>query len=222
MRDGRASDKVLEKIQEKIFSGEWKPGEKIMSENQLAKELSVSRVSVRAAMEKLVTLNIINKKQGGGTFVNNLKPSIYMNSLIPMLILDRDNYIDILEFRLVMEPETTKICTERCSDDLIKELELCYKDMVRYKDDIKKFTVEDLKFHTKISEGTSNSLIIKVNELLINILEYHQEVLYKNLGPEGGINEHKLILEAIKSRDAELAGIYSRRHIQRTINDVKK
>lgn len=222
MRDGRASDKVLEKIQEKIFSGEWKPGEKIMSENQLAKELSVSRVSVRAAMEKLVTLNIINKKQGGGTFVNNLNPSIYMNSLIPMLILDRDNYIDILEFRLVMEPETTKLCTERCSDDLIKELELCYEDMVKYKDDIKRFTEEDLKFHTKISEGTSNSLIIKVNELLINILEYHQEVLYKNLGPKGGINEHKLILEAIKNRDAELAAIYSRRHVQRTINDVKK
>lgn len=222
MRDGRTSDKVLEKIEEKIFNGEWKPGEKIMSENQLAKELNVSRVSVRAAMEKLVTLNIISKKQGGGTFVNDLSPSVYMNSLIPMLILDRDNYIDILEFRLVTEPETAKLCTQRCSNDLIRELESCYEDMVKYQNDIKRFTEEDFKFHAKIAEGTSNSLIIKVNELLINILEYHQRILYKSLGPKGGVNEHKLILDAIKNRDDELADIYSRRHIQRTINDLRK
>lgn len=53
MEDGRTSDKVLEKIQEKIFSGEWKPGQKIMSETKLAEDLNVSRVSVREAIEKL-------------------------------------------------------------------------------------------------------------------------------------------------------------------------
>ncbi|MDF2503996.1 FadR/GntR family transcriptional regulator [Clostridium sp.] len=221
MKDGRTSDKVLEKIEEKIFSGEWKSGQKIMSETQLAKELDVSRVSVREALEKLATLNIINKKQGGGSFVNDLSPLIYLNSLIPMLILDMDSYIDILEFRLITEPESARMCTERCSDDLIKQLEVCYENMVIHENDIKRFTEEDLKFHTKISEGTNNSLIIKVNELLRNVLKYHQKLLYENLGPKGGITEHKLILEAIKNRDSELAAIYTRRHAQRTINDLK-
>lgn len=222
MKDGRTSDKVLEKIEEKIFSGEWKSGQKIMSETQLSKELDVSRVSVREALEKLVTLNIISKKQGGGTFVNDLSPLVYLNSLIPMLVLDMDSYLDILEFRLVTEPESARLCTERCSDNLISELEICYKNMVLYKDDIDRFTEEDLKFHNKISEGTNNSLIIKVNELLKNVLRYHQKLLYTNLGPSGGVSEHKLILDAIKNRDSELAAIYVRRHTQRTINDIKK
>lgn len=222
MRDGRASDKVLETIEEKIFSGEWKPGQKIMSETQLSKELNVSRVSVREAMEKLSTLNIITKKQGGGTFVNDLNPSMYLNSLIPMIMLNRDNYIDILEFRLITEPEIARMCAERCNDEFIKDLQVCYETMLECQDDSKKFTEEDLKFHTKLSEGTNNELIIKMNELLRDVLKYHQKLLYENLGPKGGVTEHKLILEAIKSRDSELAAIYARRHAQRTINDLRK
>lgn len=222
MKDGRTSDKVLENIQEKIFTGEWKPGQKIMSEIKLSEELNVSRVSVREAIEKLATLNIITKKQGGGTFVNDLGPSVYLNSLLPMLILDRDNYMDILEFRLITEPETARLCAERANEDLIKELQLSYEKMKSYSNDMKKFTDEDLKFHTKISEGTQNTLIIKVNELLRNVLEYHQRTLYESLGPEGGIHEHKFILDAIKNRDSELAAIYARRHAERTIRDLRK
>ncbi|MFL0252577.1 FadR/GntR family transcriptional regulator [Clostridium neuense] len=222
MEDGRTSDKVLNKIQEKILNGEWKSGEKIMSETKLAEELNVSRVSVREAIEKLAAFNIVSKKKGGGTFVNDLGPSVYLNSLLPMLILDRDSYMEILEFRLIMEPEAAKLCTERCDDKLIEELQITYENMLKYKNDIKKFTEEDLNFHTKIAEGTNNSLIIKVNELLSNVLECHQRGLYENLGPEGGVHEHKFILDSIRNRDSELAFIYARRHAVRTINDLKR
>lgn len=221
MKETRTSDKVFNKIQEKILSGEWSPGTKIMSEPQLAKELEVSRVSVREAIEKLVTLNVITKKQGGGSYVNELKPSNYFNRLLPMILLDKENYIDILEFRLITEPETTKLCTERCSEELIKELEECYDLMLAYKDDIEKFTEQDLNFHMKIAEGSGNTLMIKVNEILRNVLEYHQISLYKLLGPSGGVREHKMILDAMKSKDSELASLLIKRHIERTISDLK-
>jgi DNA-binding GntR family transcriptional regulator len=74
----------------------------------------------------------------------------------------------------------------------------------------------------KIAEGSNNSLIIKVNVVLKDILRYHQIELYKELGPSGGVKEHKIILEAIKERDAELASIFARRHIERTIGDLKR
>ncbi|WP_411680700.1 FadR/GntR family transcriptional regulator [Clostridium thailandense] len=221
MKEVKTSDRVFKIIQEKIFDGEWKPGEKIMSEPQLCKELNVSRVSVREAIEKLATLNIISKRQGEGTFVNDLKPSIYLNSLIPMITLDKDNYIDILEFRLITEPKTARMCTEKCSDHIIKKIEEIYERMVEDRQDIEKFTEEDLNFHMKIAEGSENSLIIKVNEILRNLMEYHQRALYKTLGPSGGLSEHKLILDAIKNRDSELAEIYMVRHLQRTIKDIK-
>lgn len=217
----RTSDIVFKAIEEKIISGEWKSGSKITSEPQLSKELNVSRISVREAIEKMVALNILVKKQGEGTFVSDLSTSVYLNNLIPMLTLDKYDYMEILELRLVMDVESARLCAERCSKELIEELEETYNDMVEYQEDIYKFTEKDLQFHMKIAEGTRNSLIIKINEMLKDILIYHQKGLYHTLGPTGGIKEHKIILDAIKFRDAELAGIFVKRHIERTIKDVK-
>ncbi|APC39881.1 FadR/GntR family transcriptional regulator [Clostridium estertheticum] len=222
MKDTRTSDRVFNVIQEKIISGEYKPGMKIMSELKLAEELQVSRVSVREAIEKMSAVNIVSKRRGGGTFVNDLKPSVYLNSLIPMITLGQDNYNDILEFRLIIESEASGLCAQRCSDDLVNEIEECYNNMIKYQDDFEKFTEEDLNFHMKIVEGSNSPLIIKVNEILKNLLRAHQKLLYNNLGPSGGLSEHKLILEAIKNRDSQLAKLFAKRHIERTIRDIKK
>ncbi|QGU94826.1 FCD domain-containing protein [Clostridium bovifaecis] len=217
----RTSDIVFKAIEEKIFSGEWKSGTKITSEPQLAKELNVSRISVREAIEKMVALSILIKRQGEGTFVSDLSTSTYLNNLIPMLTLDKYDYMEILELRLVMDVESARLCAIRCSEDIIKELEEAYSEMLQYEGDMEKFTEKDLKFHMKIAEGTQNSLIIKINEMLRDILNYHQRGLYHTLGPVGGIKEHKFILDAIKNRDAELAGIFVKRHIERTIKELK-
>ncbi|KYH28969.1 MULTISPECIES: FadR/GntR family transcriptional regulator [Clostridium] len=217
----RTSDIVFKAIEEKIFSGEWKPGTKISSEPQLAKELNVSRMSVREAIEKMVALNILIKRQGEGTFVSDLSTATYLNNLIPMLTLDKYDYMEILELRLVMDVESARLCARRCSDKTIEELEEAYREMIQYQGDMEKFTEKDLEFHMKIAQGTQNSLIVKINEMLRDILAYHQRGLYHNLGPEGGIKEHKFILDAIKNRDEELAGIFVRRHLERTIKDLK-
>lgn len=222
MNTNRTSDLVFNKIEEKILSGEWKPGDKIASEAQLVKELNVSRVSVREAIEKMVALNLLYKRHGGGTFVNDLNPSIYLNNLIPMITLDQQNYMEILQFRLIMEVESAKLCAASCSQEIIDALEQYYIKMLESQNDGEKFTEADLNFHMKIAEGSGNSLVLKVNEILRSLLEYHQKSLYKTLGPSGGIIEHKMILDAIKSRDSELAGIYAKRHIERTIRDLQK
>lgn len=59
----KASDKVFKYIEEKIVLGIWKEGNKIDSENQLAEELMVSRVSVREAIGKMVAMGILYKKK---------------------------------------------------------------------------------------------------------------------------------------------------------------
>lgn len=221
MQNKRTSEIVFEKIEEKILSGEWEPGCKIMSEPQLAKELGVSRMSVREAMEKMSALNIITKKQGEGTFVNSLSPAIYLNSLIPMIMLDKDNYLDILEYRLITEVESARLCASKCSEEIIKDLEECYEIMEAHQEDYEKFSEADMRFHYKIAEGSGNSLLFKVNNVLGSVLQYHQRALYKHLGPTGGIKEHKILLEAIKNRDAELSAIFMKRHLERTIRDIK-
>ncbi|MCC5910374.1 MAG: FadR family transcriptional regulator [Clostridiaceae bacterium] len=219
-RKVHTSEIVYKTIEEKIFNKEWTPGMKIASENQLSQDLGVSRMSVREAVEKMVALNILTKKQGEGTFVNELSASIYLNSLIPMILINKDNLLDVLEFRKVIEVDSAQMCAERCDDETIENLEECFQIMCDNKDQSPKFVQADYQFHMEIAKGTKNSLIIKVNSILTDILKFQQKEINKYLGPESGVEEHKKILHAIKERDANLAALFMKRHIERTINEI--
>jgi len=63
---------LKEYLAKKIASREWKPGEKIPSETELCEVYSVSRITVRKAIEDLVRSGQLIKHQGKGTFVTNV------------------------------------------------------------------------------------------------------------------------------------------------------
>jgi DNA-binding FadR family transcriptional regulator len=138
-----------------------------------------------------------------------------------MITLDKLDYIDILQFRMMIEVESTKLCASKCDGEIIARLEECLVQMLDAKDDMDKFTQQDLEFHKIITVGSRNPLVLKIYEILRDLLFYHQKSLYKNLGPSGGIKEHRIILDAIKNNDEELAGIFMRRHLERTIRDLQ-
>ncbi|WP_425457162.1 GntR family transcriptional regulator [Aquibacillus sediminis] len=61
---------VIEQLKEKITNGELEPGERLPSETEFAKELRVSRNTLREALRILEEENIVVRKHGVGTFVN--------------------------------------------------------------------------------------------------------------------------------------------------------
>ena len=101
------------------------------------------------------------------------------------------------------------------------ELQDCYENMLKTKKDGERFSYYDAMFHNAIAKGTKNSIIIKISEILSNLMIQHQKSLNDILGYQKGIDEHGLILNAIKLKDKELAVLYCRRHIERTIKDVR-
>lgn len=217
-----ASEQVFNYIEDKIYTKEWVSGMKIASENQLSAELGISRMSVREAIEKMVALNVLTKKQGEGTFVNDLTPGIYLNKLIPLVILNPDNLLEVLEFRLVIEPESARLCAERREQETIDILEECQRIMEVHNNTSDEFAQADYRMHMELAKGTGNSLIIKVNSVLTNIWEHQQKELNKYLGPSRGVIEHRPIIDAIKAGDGELAALYMKRHVMRTYLEIEK
>jgi GntR family transcriptional regulator, transcriptional repressor for pyruvate dehydrogenase complex len=71
------SDKIVDQIKECIISGEWKPGERIPSENDLTKQLNVSRISVRDAIQRLIGMGVLKVRVGEGTFVTDLGIGVF-------------------------------------------------------------------------------------------------------------------------------------------------
>lgn len=218
----KASDKVFKYIEEKIIKGIWKEGDKITSENQLAEELSVSRVSVREAIGKMVAMGILSKKKGGGSFVKGLTPSNFMDNLIPFMILGQGNYIEILEMRSALDVVGVGLFIKNATDDTIDELIKINKKLNNENISAEEFFEQDMIFHKFIMKNCGNLLIYRAFEMLLNIMDYHAKEQYFKLPLKDRVIEHNLITDAIKERDIEIAQIYMKRHLERTISDLKK
>ena len=93
----QASDRAYAYIVEQIRSGTWKPGDKIATETQLVEQIGVSRVAVRQAIERLVTMSVLNKVQGSGTYVEKQENMSLLSASI--FGFDEEFMLKILEFR---------------------------------------------------------------------------------------------------------------------------
>lgn len=66
--------RVREHVQRRIAAGEWRPGARVPSENELTQELGVSRMTVNRALRELAAEGLLRREQGVGTFVAAPKP----------------------------------------------------------------------------------------------------------------------------------------------------
>ncbi len=214
---------VLEYMKEKIVSGEWSEGTKITKEVQLAEELGVSRTSVRAAMDRLVAMGVLVRKKRMGTFVKETSPQLFLNNLVPELMLNTYDELEILDFREIFETECTIRFAEKHSEEDLRELEACIREMEEHVGCGKEqFADADLRFHMIIVNGCNNRLVIKVMGIIQDILGYYQQQANRTIGSQSGVIEHKKILEAIREKDGELAGLLMKRHIQRSRRDIRR
>lgn len=214
------SEKVYDFIMEKISSKEWVPNTKIMSEHQLCAELNVSRISVREATEKLVALGILERKRGSGTIVKELKPSFMFQSLVSIIALNQNDIRNILEFRLHFEPANIIMFMEHVTPDQVEQLKHYYKMMQEHAMNHEQFYLYDFYFHNAIAKGTKNPIVINISEILHSLMRQIIKRLYSEVGPQNALYYHKAIIEAIEERDAELAALMMKRHIQKALKHL--
>ncbi|MEK6264628.1 MAG: FadR family transcriptional regulator [Clostridium sp.] len=222
VKKSNISNQVFEQIKAEIANGEWAPGSRIPSENEFVKMLNVSRVTVRNALQRLIALELLEVRQGDGTFVREFSADMYMNSLMPMLYLKKSKLLEVLEFRKVIEIETGALTVERATEEDIQKLEVIYDKMKKHIDNAERFAAEDLNFHMVLAETTQNSLVIKVNYIIKDILSASMTTIVRNLGIEDGLYYHRLIIQAIRERDIEKVKKTLKDHIVTTIEKVSK
>jgi len=216
----QASDLAYEYITNKIKEGFWKPGDKIATESNLMKTIGVSKIAVRQAIERLVTLSVLYKVQGSGTYVEKLENMSIMSA--SLFGLDEDFMLKILEFRKMFDSYNIGLFIEHATDQEVEELELNYAQMNVAKNDVQKFYKIDLLFHDIIATGTRNPMIIQISKLFMHILTDNQKQIYHNVGPSNAIEYHGKMLDAIKEKNAEVASIYARKSIEESIKRIEE
>src|SRR5438477_9960243 len=99
-RAAGVTDEAIERIRELIASGEWGAGTRLPREADLAKQLGLSRNSLREAVRALSLARVLEVRQGDGTFGSSLDPEELLEpALSATLLLQGRTVLELFEVR---------------------------------------------------------------------------------------------------------------------------
>jgi GntR family transcriptional regulator, transcriptional repressor for pyruvate dehydrogenase complex len=221
---GRISTDIVDQIKGAIRAGRLAPGDQLPPERQLVRELGVSRVSVRDALRALEAHGLIEVRVGarGGAFVTAPAPSLVGETFADMLRLGAATPADVTEARLVFELGLLPLACERADEtDFAALEELC--DRAEASLGTGSYDVAlSAEFHTRLARSTHNIAIALFAESFHGPLLRSLEQA-KSVAPEmGGLGlvEHRALVDALRSRDADAAREIMSEHIGRTAERV--
>jgi DNA-binding FadR family transcriptional regulator len=209
------TDEAIEKIKQMIISGRVRPGEKLPREADLAAELGLSRNSLREAVKALSLINVLDVRQGDGTYATSLAPSLLLEALSFIVDFHRDDTVlDFLEVRRILEPGATALAALRMSDeDKTKLADIL--DSVAVDSPVEDFVAADLEFHKKIAIGSGNSVLASLvdNMSMPTARARIWRGMTEPRAQERTLAEHRAIYQAIVNGDPDLARSWAIAHI---------
>ena len=219
----RKSTIVAEKIKSLILDNKYRPGEKLPSESEIGRILSVSRASVREAFRALELMGLIDVRSGSGTYVKNtdiFNLSKFPNSgLATLLESEASTMLEILEARRIFEISIVELAAENTAPEDMNGMEEILTEMEASLDNEEGFKNADLKFHSEVARLTKNRVI----EVLVNsINQIFREKFPRTYSiicsdpklAKRLLNLHRKILETLKAQDSKRAKAYMNQHIK--------
>jgi len=212
------SGQVVQYFKNNIISGEWKVGEKIPSEHQLTQILGVSRASVRSAIQQLVGIGVLESIHGKGTYLLDDQVEDVSDNSSKITAEDCQDIERVLEFRRIVESEACRMTSEHADQELIEELEKWLAKMEVSVNKREAFVTADINFHKIISSASGNRLLEKSLYKVFEETRKNHRQMNEIFGYKDGIHYHRLIVEAMKQKDAESARRHMYDHMQNAID----
>lgn len=211
-------NKVYEEVArqlERIILKKLHPGDKLPSERELAETLGVSRSSVRDAIRSLELVGLVEPRQGAGTVVREISADVLMNPLTNVLRHKLELVEEFLDFRKMLEPPLAARAATHVSEEELAEMEeILHRQETKFRSG-ELAIEEDSEFHYSIAMASGNSVVLKVLDVIMDLLRDTRERSLQLEGrPQKSLAGHRRILAAIKRHDPEAAKAAMRRHIE--------
>jgi DNA-binding FadR family transcriptional regulator len=205
------SAEVAAFLEREIASRGLKPGDKLPTERELAATLSVSRATVRSALQDLESKHLLERTQGRGTIV--AAPPAEVSELYARLANVESAQQDVAEMRGAMEPLVAELAALRSSAADLIQLQDVLAGSNEHLSPEEALRL-DIQFHTLVAQAARNQLMTTVLTMTSSWtsevrLRSHSTVEGRRLSIEG----HRHILDAIQAGDATAAGIAMRDHL---------
>ena len=203
------SKQIAEQLREAIVSGQFKIGERLPTEDELAQRYGVSRPSVREALKRLAAQNLVRAKRGptGGNFV--VKPSYEelaeslsgaATLLVGMGALGID---EIIEARRALQGTCLDLATENVTADHLRNIQQALERQQNPEITDEAFCQADVAFHRALVDAADNGMLrfvmytviealIPVTNMVVTVVRQRSDI----------ISLHRQMLEKLEQRDS--------------------
>ena len=228
------SEQIAAHLRNMIFEQHrFHPGDRMPDERSLAKEIGVSRTSLREAIKILVANGVLVIRRGVGTFVSET-PGKQEDPFGFAFEEDKKQLLsDWYQTRLVVESEAMELVAQNATDDELKHLEnlaQSQNDLIEtLTDDTTSFYAfmsADREFHNALAAATHNTVMARILPALFEWVYFGAAVgVYSRISFQlwkNAKDSHKSIIEFLKKRDAKGANLAMRYHLIQALGDVEK
>jgi GntR family transcriptional regulator, hexuronate regulon transcriptional repressor len=210
---------VAERLAKSIAAGDFKPGDRLPAERDLAEQFDVSRTTIREAIIALEIQGMVDVRIGSGVYVSEARARA---KAVP---IEMDiGAFELTEARLLIEGEVAALAAVNATEVDIADLEKLLADMdkANAKGDGSGELV-DRQFHERIAICTRNSAMVAMVEQLWTIRNRSPQCVRlfdksRNRGNQPVVNEHKAIVDALQSGDPAAARAAMRTHLSKVLD----
>ncbi|MDR7426682.1 MAG: FadR/GntR family transcriptional regulator [Armatimonadota bacterium] len=215
VRRTRVYEAVAAQIQAQIAEGRLRPGDRLPPERELAEAFGVSRDSVRDAIRVLELAGLVVPRQGEGTVVRELTLDSVVSPLASALLQRRDLLFDLLDARRIIEPALAYRAAQRASEEDIRAMaEILRRQAAKVRVGEPGID-EDTAFHYRLATAARNQVILKVMDVLMDLLrEGRARSLQVQGRPQRSLEGHRRILAALRRRDPAGAQRAMEQHLE--------
>ena len=209
-------------LEEALSSGRFGPGARLPTERALSQQLQVPRSAVRNAFSRLEAVGKVVRITGSGTYVAERESHTeHPAAVLPSFSLE-SSPLEIMETRLLIEPRLARLVVAHATRTELDYLQECL-NRGEEADSLAGFEEWDTRLHQAIAEASHNRLMISLYGMITAARDQIEwgELKRRSLNGERRAvleGQHRLIVDALKSRDADRAELAAREHL-RTVHE---
>ncbi|TWI58635.1 DNA-binding FadR family transcriptional regulator [Pseudomonas duriflava] len=231
---------IADQLRSLIESGEFPPGSRLPAERELAKQMGVSRASVREALIALEVIGLVDVRVGNGVLVCASDPCSTSDASVmelaargqwvgpdPELGIEVDFNAEIppfslLQARRLIEPETAALAAFNASEEELAGIRAAFERNVQDNREGSTTHPGDRLFHIRIAQASGNPAYAL---MIQHLLGHRYGSMYQRLQahytpddmPHRSEHEHRHILEALEARNPDAARAAMQAHLDEVI-----
>jgi GntR family transcriptional repressor for pyruvate dehydrogenase complex len=216
---------VVAHVRQLIDRGALGPGARLPAERELARQVGVSRPTVRAGLRTLAALGVVRSRRGAGTYIPEGPPTLGVEAFSFFAALHKVTVDDVFEARRILEVGAAGVAAERATPEQLATLADEVASLFASLDDRQVFLVHDINFHRGIAVASGNPIVASLVEMVAGVFYERRRITAERAADRNlrdAADAHRHIYQAIRARDAERARRLMSDHLLRARSYIAK